>query len=118
MLSKISHFILPIFLFLIPLSFWTLTSDFFNPLKSILLLLLVLLMFVCYGLEMIRSHTLILPRGIVVLPLIGLIVAVGLNLVLISEGRPESLAGKGTMFLALSLLSLAPASPPLSPPLS
>jgi len=106
MLSKISHFILPIFLFLIPLSFWTLTSDFFNPLKSILLLLLVLLMFVCYGLEMIRSHTLILPRGIVVLPLIGLIVAVGLNLVLISEGRPESLAGKGTMFLALSLLSL------------
>jgi len=107
MLNQFSRFLIPLTIFLTPFLFWTLTSNFFVAPKQLFLLLLVFLLLVSYGATTIKQKALTLPNSALTLPLLGIVLAITLNLVLVAEGRGEALSGKGTLLLILPLLSLA-----------
>ncbi|KKU46848.1 MAG: hypothetical protein UX62_C0005G0008 [Microgenomates group bacterium GW2011_GWA2_46_7] len=106
MFYKITRFILPLFIFLTPLLFCTLSPDIFTTPKQLLLVILILILLITYSVSIFRHKTLTLPRSILVIPLLGMIFAIILNLLFIAEGRGDALAGKGTLLLILPLLSL------------
>lgn len=106
MLAKIARLFIPLAVVLTPLIFWTLTSNFFTPPKQLLILVLVLLLFFGYIIDIIRRHSLTLPRGPLVLPLLGINLSIILNLVFVAEGRPEAIVGKGGILLILPIMSL------------
>lgn len=89
-----------------PLLFWTITPNFFATPKQLLILFTTLILVVVYFFEIIKNKALTLPKSIVTYPLLVFIVAIVLNLIINVEGRPEAIAGKGTMLLTLPLISL------------
>lgn len=106
MSSKLAAVILPLFIFLTPLLFWNLSPNFFTTPQQFLVLLTGTILLVGYFSSLLRHRTLILPPASLTLPLFSLILAITLNLIVIPEGRPEALAGKGSLLLILPLISL------------
>jgi len=106
MQNKFFRFLIPLTIFLTPLLFWTLTPNFFATPKQLFLLVVVFLLLVSYGIAIIQRKNLTLPRSILTFPLLGMLLAIILNLIFISEGRGEALADKGALLIILPILSL------------
>ena len=107
MFSKAIRLLTPLTIFLTPLIFWTITPNFFATPKQLFIIIIVFILLIGYGITIIKQKTLVFPRSILVLPLLGMILAIILNLIFVSEGRGEALAGKGTLLIILPLISLA-----------
>lgn len=91
---------------LTPIFFWTLTPNFFTTPKQILFLLSVTTLLLTYSLSIWKNHKLTLPSSKLNLPLILFAFSVIATLIANPEGRPEALAGKGTILLLLPLYTL------------
>lgn len=92
--------------FLTPLLFWTLTPNFFATPKQLLVLLALAISLIIYFVGAMTAKSLTLPKSLLTLPLLAFFTSIVLNLAVNTEGRPESLAGKGLLLLSLPLLSL------------
>lgn len=104
--KSVISYTLATLVFLAPLFFWTLTPNFFATSKQFLVLLSVTIILVSYFVSVIQTKSITLPKSKLVYPLLAFISAITLNLIVNVEGRPEALAGKGTLLLILPLLSL------------
>lgn len=105
-IKSINVYILATLVFLTPLFFWTLTPNLFATPKQFLILLSVTVVLISYFSSVIKSKSIVLPKSKLIYPLLAFISAITLNLIINVEGRPEALAGKGTLLLVLPLLSL------------
>lgn len=103
MISKLSNFSISILLFLSPIFYWTLTPNFFATPKQTLLLLVTIILALIYGFRIYSTKSLPLPKSSLTLPLALFFFAILLNILLVQEGRAESLSGKGSTLLLLPL---------------
>lgn len=97
---------LAIFTLIIPLFFWNLTANFFTTPKLILLALFALILTGQLIFSLFQTNSLRIPRSPHNLLYFFIIFAVLLNFILIPEGRPEALAGRGGLLLLLPLVSI------------
>lgn len=99
------HALLPTLLFLLPLFFLPFTLNFFATNKQALLVVFSLLALALTALQVQKTKNLALPSSPLLLPLGLFTLAVLLNILVIKEGSLEALANRGSLLIALSLLS-------------
>jgi len=98
--------LLEIFVLIIPLIFWNFTANFFATPKLFFLAILTLFLAGQVIFSLLKTKTISIPRNSSLI-LYGLVIAsVLLNFILIPEGRPEALAGRGGLLLLLPFMSL------------
>lgn len=95
-------FIFPATIFLLPLFFWTLTPDFFNTPKQLLLIVALILLSLHLAFQAFKSKSLELSSSPLRFGLFAFALAVLLNLAINPVGRLESILGQGSLYLALS----------------
>jgi tetratricopeptide (TPR) repeat protein len=91
---------------LLPLFFWMITPNYFNFSKQFLVLLAGLIILVTFFSKIIVSKSISFARSPLVTAISVFLVAIITSLAFNPEGRPEALAGKGTLLILLPLISL------------
>lgn len=88
------------------LGFWTLTPNYYSSLKEGILYLTTFITIIVYAYHVFKTKTLTLPSSPLTVPLLFFLGSTLLTLLANPEGRPEALAGKGLVFISLTLLTL------------
>jgi tetratricopeptide (TPR) repeat protein len=90
----------------LPIFFWMITPNYFNFSKQFLVLLAGLIILVTFFSKIIVSKSISFARSPLVTALSIFLVAIIASLAFNPEGRPEALAGKGTLLILLPLISI------------
>ncbi len=94
--------IFPATIFLLPLFFWTLTSNFFTTPKQLVLIVAILLLSLNLAFQAFKTKSLESSSSPLRFGLFAFAIVILLNLILNPEGRLESIIGPGSLYLALS----------------
>lgn len=95
----------PFLLLLTPLFFLTTTLNFFSTNKQALLIATTLLAMLYYGYDSYKSRSLVQPRTNLNLPLLALVAVVIINLAVNREGQAESIVNRGSLLIALAVIT-------------
>lgn len=105
-MSSVTNRLTLLTLFFAPLLFWTLTPNFFATPKQLLLLVAALCLLVLSTIRAFTTNRLPLSSSPLNLSLILFLLALLLNLVVVAEGRPEAIVGRGSLYLSAATFSL------------
>jgi len=105
LLDKLALTLLPLLIVVSPLLFWTLTPNFFATPKQLFLITITLISLIIWALSLLKHRSLTFASSPLTTPLLVFVTAIILNLALIREGRTEALVGRGSLYLAGSILA-------------
>lgn len=112
MFAAVSAIIFPALTFLTPLIFWTLTPNYFNTPKQILLILSVSLLTLAHLWDLVTTRTFNYSASRLRVPLLLFFLALAASLFANSIGRTEALVGRGSLYFVAIILgyyaSMAP----------